>query len=163
MWASAPTNANRYTGHGSAGGLLGTCKTATTSKFGRVMCRRGGSPTYTGHRPNRALSAFRFCKLPEPHRRGAPGPGPKPWLFLPGVLCKQRIPPPEAGPPKRRIAASAPRGLLAMTRRLIRLSSNSDDCTLRTKSHLSRFSTGRNGPSGGRFLPFPGPGREIVL
>ena len=80
------------------------------------MCRRGGSPTTNGHRPNRALSAFRFCRLPEPHRRGAPGPGPKPWLFLPGVLCNQRIPPPEAGPPKRkRIAASALRGFLAMT------------------------------------------------
>ena len=37
------------------------------------MCRRGGSPTINGHRPNRALSAFKFCRLPEPHRRRTPG------------------------------------------------------------------------------------------
>ena len=52
-------------------------------------------------RSNRAMSAYRFYGPPEPHRRWAPGPGPKTWLFLPGVLCKQRTPPPEAGPPKK--------------------------------------------------------------
>ena len=82
------------------GRLFRQCLNCNYFWFGQVMCRRGGSPIYRGHRPNRALSAYRFCRLPEPHRRRAPGSrARRPWLFLPGVLCNQRIPPPEAGPP----------------------------------------------------------------
>ena len=40
--------------------------------FGRSHLKPG-SPIHRGHGPNRALSAYRFCRPPEPHRRGAPG------------------------------------------------------------------------------------------
>ena len=37
-------------------------------------CAAGAAALFASSaRPNRALSAFRFCRLPEPHRRAAPG------------------------------------------------------------------------------------------
>ena len=83
-------------------------------------CAAGAAALFASSaRPNRALSAAKSCRLPEPHRRRAPGPGPAgPGCFFPGFFASKESRRRRPGLQKRkRIAASAPRGLLAMTGR----------------------------------------------
>ena len=73
MWASAPTNASALRGMAVRAAFQAPVEPQLLSSLGG-SCAAGAAALFASSaRPNRALSAYRFCGPPEPHRRGAPG------------------------------------------------------------------------------------------